>query len=447
MISAYEEIAKRKTTVIQVSDEAVNYSTKKATSITGSMFDDSNPGDLLVYRRYTDGHNGDEYGEYALIPYQLINSSTALYLDNEDESPDKEWKYAIPIGISIGGRHILSMDEDIQPWAGDVYTGLYNTNYCWEQDYDNIIDDETSITAVPWLSEKNGYDNTKKVLWMIYDNMSTKNYIVVIELNSVEQAKLLYNNIIEYMISYGYTEGDAKNIFSTNENTISLLDIRYKSLLYDFVVDKPEYDLSKEKLDVFFNEYKNDDNYIPNNDYEDMTSIIWKETTSNNNIYINQNAEAKPLTIRYEYKKLDSKNLGNLFVSDNILYENNFEKKNPVFSKSTNAFVYANQYNTVGTTKGDWYLGSKQEMQNLENYDVIKVLNNVISTVSDKLPLIETVENPNYLTSSQAWYNTNYCYSIYTYYRYVTAINKIVNCRVRLMLNIPDDNDIQILDK
>ena len=447
MISAYEEIAKRKTTVIQVSDEVVNYSIKKATSITGAMFDDSNPGDLLVYRRYTDGHSGDEYGEYALIPYQLINSSTALYLDNEDESPDKEWKYAIPIGISIGGRHILSMDEDIQPWAGDVYTGLYNTNYCWEQDYDNIIDNETSITAIPWLSEKNGYDNTKKVLWMIYDNMSTKNYVVVIELNSVEQAKLLYNDIIEYMISYGYTEGDAKNIFSTNENTISLLDIRYKSLLYDFVVDKPEYDLSKEKLDVFFNEYKNDDNYIPNNDYEDMTSIIWKETTSNNNIYINQNAEAKPLTIRYEYKKLDNKNLGNLFVSDNILYENNFEKKNPVFSKSTNAFVYANQYNTVGTTKGDWYLGSKQEMQNLENYDVIKVLNNVISTVSDKLPLIETVENPNYLTSSQAWYNTNYCYSIYTYYRYVAAISKIVNCRVRLMLNIPDDNDIQILDK
>ena len=100
MISAYEEIAKRKTTVIQVSDEAVNYSIKKATSITGAMFDDSNPGDLLVYRRYTDGHSGDEYGEYALIPYQLINSSTALYLDNEDESPDKEWKYAIPIGIS-----------------------------------------------------------------------------------------------------------------------------------------------------------------------------------------------------------------------------------------------------------------------------------------------------------------------------------------------------------
>ena len=48
MISAYEEIAKRKTTVIQVSDEAVNYSIKKATSITGSMNHQTKNGNMLL---------------------------------------------------------------------------------------------------------------------------------------------------------------------------------------------------------------------------------------------------------------------------------------------------------------------------------------------------------------------------------------------------------------
>lgn len=441
MVSTYEDIIENES---KTTNTEQKYSIKRATSITGVMFDDSNPGDLLVYRRFTDGHTADKYGEYALIPYQLIDSRECLYYVDED-SEDVIWEYAIPIGISIGGRNILSLDEEIQPWAGDVYTGLYNTNYSWEQIDDVVKNEYTSITAVPWLSEIDGYENTKKVLWTISENMSIKNHVVKIEMNSEAQANLLYNDIMTEMISLGNLEGDIKRIFSVSGNIFSVLDIRYKTFLYEFVDGKEEYDLTKEKLDDAFNKYVDDSETIPNEDYSDDTSILWKETTSNNNIYINQNNEAKPLTIKYEYEKVDEKELGNIYVSNSLVYGDKLNKKNPVYSKSTNIFVYADQYNTVGTLKGDWHVGSKGEMQNLENYDTIEILNKVISTISDDLPLIETVENPNYLTSSQCWYNTNYCYSIYTYYRYVTAISKMINCRVRLMLNIPDDNVINII--
>lgn len=435
MVSTYEDIIDNETKSEEITTEETQYSIKRATSLTEIMFDDSNPGDLLVYRRFTDGHSADKYGEYALIPYQLINSRECLYYVDEN-SEDIIWDYAIPIGICIGDKKVLSLDEEIQPWAGDIYTGLYNTNYYGDKP-DNIINgDSIDTTSTPWLSETNGYENTKKVLWLISENMYIKNHIVNIEMNSEAQANLLYNDIIEEMISLGNLENDAKNIFSVSENVFSVLDIRYKTFLYEFVDGKEQYDLSKEKLDEAFNKYVDDSEIIPNDEYNDDISILWKETTKNNNIYINQNNEAKSLTINYEYEKVNDKELGNIYVSSSLVYGDKLNKKNPIYSKSTNAFVYANQYNTVGTLKGDWYVGSKNEMQNLENYDTIQLLNKVISTISDELPLIETVENPNYLTSSQCWYNSNYCYSIYTYYRYITAISKSINCRVRLLLNI-----------
>lgn len=415
------------------------YYISKSTSLVAAMFENSNPGDLLIYRRYTDGHDGDVHGEYALIPYQLISSHECFYYDDTDTT-NKIWEYAKPIGISIGGKHILSLDEEIQPWAGDGYTGLNNTNYAWKYVDGHIDNTNINVANEPYLSEINGYVNTRNILDNIISDDMVESILksVSIKLNSVQQANKLYDDLNNRMIHDGYSKEDIDAIIDIDDANIILKDIRYKSMIYALILENNEYDLSKSQLDNAFNK----DIKTISTSNTDPKNNSWKNMTSYNNVYIDQNGVKQPLTIKYKYSKLDLKQLGNMYRSDNVIYEDTINKNKPVYSESTNAFLYADQYSTVGTTKGDWFVPSKQDIQNLQNYDVIDKVNHIISAVSDKLPKIETTENPNYLTSSQCWWADSYCYCLYAYYRYVIGISKQVNCRVRLMLKLDEDDNI-----
>lgn len=410
-----------KTIKVFVPEELEERKIKEATSLVDEkLFKGSIAGDILVYEVYDDGHPEDVYGEYTVIPCEMTD-----YIELQKDNA---------IAICIGDGVFVSLDEEDQPWAGDVYTGLYNTNFAWQSTINEVVTLSTNVETKPWLSENNGNKNTDKILWAIYDDMYNDVEEIYIWYARNNLYKAVYDKLVEAN-RYAWSE-DPNNIIKWHSETgFILLKEAYKAFIYE-AIEEGDYGIDKEHLDYIFEMYHQENT---NKKYVDNESLLWKETIQDNNYYINHNGEQIPITVEYEYSKVDASMLGELYTSKNMVYDP--VTSLPVYSRSTNAFVYAQQYSTRGTEPGQWYLGSKQEMQNLMNYETIVKVNEMLKLLGRTL--IDIHEAPNYLTSSQAWYNTNYCYTIYTHYRYVTALDKRVVSHVRLVLNPAYVNKIE----
>lgn len=447
MLTPIEEILDKQTTIVVV-DKFENKEIKESTTIAPELLEGANIGDVLIYRVYNDGHAVDVNGEYALIPRDVVlnGDHDEIFLKGGDNI-----KEAHPIAICIGDDKFMSVDEDYQPWAGDVYTGLFRTNYCWQTTPTKIIDTETNIDATPWLSEIDGKANTDKVLWLIDDNIDTSTQTAEIKFSHQTFRDNLYDDLyakFNFTKHEKYHEDEFKSIFGKDESDSEFIlvvnDLSYYTYVLEFfdeysrefynpatLHDISEYGVSvKDVKDAFSKARKN---VSTNDQFEDNESFLWKELTYANNVFINKNNDAIPLTVRYEYIPGNTDKLGFIYTSDNIIFQDAQKRINPIYSLSSNAFMYAKEYSSFGTKPGDWYLGSKEEMHNLMNYDTIVSLNEVFEKLG--VQKIDVIDNPNYLTSSQTWYNSNYCYSIYTHYRYCAAIDKRVVCHVRLLLN------------
>ena len=428
-LTDYEYIKKQdidnKTIKVLVPEVTEERKIKEATSLVdAALFEGSIAGDILVYEVYNDGHEEDVYGEYTVIPHEMKE-----YIELQKDNA---------IAICIGDGVFISLDEENQPWAGDVYTGLYNTNFAWDTTIHEILDDSTKVDATPWISENDGEENCKKIIWTIYDDIHKEQDPIEIQYTKGDLYQAVYDKIAAAG-KYAWSERP-ENVIAKGDGPMVMLLLKesYKEFVYS-VVEEGDYGISSVTLDYIFDLHNQKNT---NKDYVDNNSLLWKEKVANDNYYINHNGDRIPIVVEYEYERIPDNKIGLVYVSDKMLYDPSTNL--PTYSCSSNVFMYAKQYSTRGTLPGQWYLGSKEEMQNLMNFETQQKVNEILRFIGRKE--IDTVDVPNYLTSSQAWYNTNYCYTIYTHYRYTAALDKRIVSHVRLVLN-PEYTPVQQIEE
>jgi hypothetical protein len=416
-------------------DRQIKVSTSLASEITFGC----KIGDVLVYRKYKDGHSADASGEFAVIPVHLVlkNAEEAFYYGTDTNNVVSYIESAKAIGVWIGST-FMSVDEGNQPWAGVTYTGLYNTNFTWYVN-NGVIEENQNNTNDPWLSEIDGYENQRRIMYCIWDNLDREYDLVDLECLNDEKAQILYNDILSLLRQAGFYGTLAWESGLTRSESIVSLKYEFKRFAIEAVNGRDEGFFgsaikNEEKVDTIFEEVH--DASTTTDKYDDIakTESTWKSKVEKMNYYVNKNAENIPLTIEYALSYPDESEFGQIYSGDDTTYADKANNENPTYSLSTNAFLYCDNYSTEGTESGDWYLGAKEEMHALMNYEVITTLNLVLDLIN--ADTIDCDNWPNYLTSSQPWYNDNYCYTIYTNYRYVTALDKRVISHVRPLLHL-----------